>query len=352
MGKETLYRFELSFAGEAQGVGFLQGLDDTPIPFTVRDELFSAFDSLPAKDISSPDDSPVVFWFTEKGLQQYANVINAIIQELAEYDWQIVAMPITVETERSNGLSLADALYKDDLQVAFSRSDILEYGGFDYKEITGIDITKDNPLVFNGEEFEVVGREHSRSGCVYTVYYDRGFFVDVAASDDGYAWVEQRYDGSSDYGYFKTGDNVPSVEFDKKYLVDYIKNYHLQEIPRSLPKPPCRFNVGDKVSIPYISDCDKRNGLVGEVTWIHPYKYYPEGDSNFVWKYQMEIKYPDGGSIFVDPNRSPCGVVPEVELVIERSLQPGLDEVIKDASIRGKDTEAVASAKVTERERR
>lgn len=150
MGKETLYRFELSFAGEEQGVGILQGLADTPIPFVTRDELFSAFDSLPVpKNISTPDDSQIVFWFTEKGLQQYANAINTIIQDLEEYDWQVVAMPLAVDADMPNTLSLQDALYKDEFQVAFSRSDILEFINFDFKEISRIDINFDNHLVFN-----------------------------------------------------------------------------------------------------------------------------------------------------------------------------------------------------------
>lgn len=157
MSLKTLYRFELAFAGEEQGVGILQGLDDTPIPFVTRDEFFSVFDSLPVpQNISTPDDSQVVFWFTEKGLQQYANVINAIIQELEEYDWQVVAMPLVIDSDRPRTLSTQDALYKDEFQVAFSRSDILEVACFDFKKIVRVDINLDSPLVFNNvmkEEF-------------------------------------------------------------------------------------------------------------------------------------------------------------------------------------------------------
>jgi len=159
MGKETLYRFELSFAGEEQGVGILQGLGDTPIPFAVRDDFFRVFDSLPVpKNISTPDDSQIVFWFTEKGLQQYADVINGIIQELEEVDWQVVAMPLVIDSDASNGLSLKNALYKDEFQVAFSRSDILEFTSFNFKEIACIDINLEDPLVcsYRADEAEYI----------------------------------------------------------------------------------------------------------------------------------------------------------------------------------------------------
>lgn len=80
--------------------------------------------------------------------------------------------------------------------------------------------------------------------------------------------------------------------------------------------PKCKFALGDKVKIPYISDCNKLNGKVGEVTWIHPYKFYPGGDvDNWIWKHQMQITYPDGDSIMADPDTKPSGIVSEVVLV-------------------------------------
>ena len=99
--------------------------------------------------------------------------------------------------------------------------------------------------------------------------------------------------------------------------------------------PACRFNLGDKVKIPYICDCYKYNGEVGEVTWIHPYKFFPDGDSScHVWKYQMEITYPDGHSLMVDPHRKPSGVVSEVILVEPKPTRLSLDAVIQSATSR------------------
>ena len=99
--------------------------------------------------------------------------------------------------------------------------------------------------------------------------------------------------------------------------------------------PPCKFNIGDKVRIPYISDCDKHNGEVGEVTWIHPYKFYPGADiNNHVWKHQMQITYPDGQTIMAAPDRKSSGIVSEVILVEAKSARLSLDSQIRSASTR------------------
>lgn len=99
--------------------------------------------------------------------------------------------------------------------------------------------------------------------------------------------------------------------------------------------PECRFELGDKVKIPYISDKDSRNDIIGEVTWIHPYKYYPEGDkNNYVWKHQMEITYPGGQSIMADPERKNSGIASAVVLVEAKAPQQPLDNIIRSATSR------------------
>lgn len=117
--------------------------------------------------------------------------------------------------------------------------------------------------------------------------------------------------------------------------------------------PACRFERGDKVKIPYICDGDSRNHAVGEVTWIHPYKYYPDGDRKYhVWKYQMEITYPDGQSVMVDPDRKASGAVSEVVLVERKAPRPPLESVIQSAAAwaaRGRATTA-EEAKIPEPE--
>ena len=69
-----LFRFELAFSGEPQGVGFLQGLDDVGLLGFIRDDLYSLFDTLPIYEL----DEPVSFWFTEDGLRQYEDAINRL----------------------------------------------------------------------------------------------------------------------------------------------------------------------------------------------------------------------------------------------------------------------------------
>ncbi len=99
--------------------------------------------------------------------------------------------------------------------------------------------------------------------------------------------------------------------------------------------PACKFKIGDKVKIPYISDCDKHNGEVGEVTWIHPYKFYPSADiNNHIWKYQMQITFSDGERIMTDPDRRSSGIVSEVILVEPKSRRLSLDDQIQSASTR------------------
>ncbi len=114
--------------------------------------------------------------------------------------------------------------------------------------------------------------------------------------------------------------------------------------------PPCRFNLGDKVKIPYIYDGDKHNGAVGEVVSIYPYKVYPGGDeNNFVWAYQMEIVYPDGQSILADPDRKLSGVDSEMVLVEANTRSP-LDSVIQSAYTRAAGSQPDSSVKGKESE--
>lgn len=55
------------------------------------------------------------------------------------------------------------------------------------------------------------------------------------------------------------------------------------------------FKVGDKVKIPYISDCNLHNNKIGTITWLHNYNFYPNGDYSVVEKKtQRTITYDDG----------------------------------------------------------
>ena len=102
-----LFRFELAFSGEPQGVGFLQGLDDVGLLGFIRDDLYSLFDTLPIYEL----DEPVSFWLTEDGLRQYEDAINRIADEVSENGWQLIGASIDD--------SMENVIYKDMFQAAF-----------------------------------------------------------------------------------------------------------------------------------------------------------------------------------------------------------------------------------------
>ena len=76
-----------------------------------------------------------------------------------------------------------------------------------------------------------------------------------------------------------------------------------------------KVRVGDKVKIPYISDCNPHNNKVGIITWLHDYNYYPNGDCSVIEKRtQGTITYDDGTTEGVgDFYREGSGVVSKSE---------------------------------------
>lgn len=106
-----LFRFELAFDREPQGVGFLQGLADVGLWDIVTANLYSLFDTLPVCVLDEVE--PVSFWFTEAGLELYGDAINQVIDEISEENWQLLGA--------SMNDNLENAVYKDAFQVAFSR---------------------------------------------------------------------------------------------------------------------------------------------------------------------------------------------------------------------------------------
>lgn len=106
---ERLFRFELAFDGEPQNVGFLEGLADIGLPKNQQDAFYAAFSSLPAPDLYGEE--TVSFWFTQKGMEKYKQIINEIIQAISPYGWEIIGSSMEANIE--------DCVYQDDLQVAF-----------------------------------------------------------------------------------------------------------------------------------------------------------------------------------------------------------------------------------------
>lgn len=77
--------------------------------------------------------------------------------------------------------------------------------------------------------------------------------------------------------------------------------------------------VGNKVKIYYISDCNPHNDKIGTVIEEGWYKYYPNGTPNeFLLKQRCTIQYPDGSKIFVqNTERKGSGVVSPLIIVEE-----------------------------------
>ena len=133
----TLYRFMLAFDGEPQDVGILQGLGETDIPYANKLDLLSKFESLPAPTLETPDGGYVECWFTEKGVQEYADAINEIIDELYPNNWQVLAHTMKDD--------LSQVIYQDEYQVAYS-SLYLETDKTLFREIEHLSLGKDGSI--------------------------------------------------------------------------------------------------------------------------------------------------------------------------------------------------------------
>lgn len=106
------YRFELGFNEEPQGVGFLQGIDEIGLPIEQERGLLALFRDLPCPRIKEKCE----FWFTEYGLLQYADALNAVDHSIRDYGWYLVGK-IMEEND------LTTTLYYDLWQAAWSPKD-------------------------------------------------------------------------------------------------------------------------------------------------------------------------------------------------------------------------------------
>lgn len=94
-----LFRYELHFFGEAQGIGFIQGLEDIGIPENLINLLIARFDEeLPIPDFSSFDyekgkEYPASY-FSEQGFAAFRETIQTIISSIEELDngWEVVLL--------------------------------------------------------------------------------------------------------------------------------------------------------------------------------------------------------------------------------------------------------------------
>lgn len=58
--------------------------------------------------------------------------------------------------------------------------------------------------------------------------------------------------------------------------------------------------TGEKINVGYICDCHKHNNDEGIITWVHPFKYYPNGNINHhIIKTQLEVTFSDNTKLML-----------------------------------------------------
>lgn len=102
-----LFRFELAFDSEPQGIGVLRGLDDIGLPEGVSVNIEEDFNELPCPRLSEA----VSFWFTEFGVQTFLATLDYLVEQSRKLNWQVLYAEIPK-------VCASKALYADEFQVA------------------------------------------------------------------------------------------------------------------------------------------------------------------------------------------------------------------------------------------
>lgn len=116
MKSTILTRFELFCNGEAQRLGFLQGLDETGISEDLHSELVYKFNkelNLPPQHIFKQkvdSDKYIASYFTQEGLSKFKKEINNVVKAINEEDIFSVGK---IVTNKDDNL----VLYEDKYQV-------------------------------------------------------------------------------------------------------------------------------------------------------------------------------------------------------------------------------------------
>jgi len=76
------------------------------------------------------------------------------------------------------------------------------------------------------------------------------------------------------------------------------------------------FQVGDKVKQEYIYDNCPHNNMVAIIKSIRPYNFYPNGDYTVIeQRYQYELLYANGDTVYADCDMNGCGILSRFEKV-------------------------------------
>lgn len=105
--EQPLFRFELFYNGVYQAVGLLQTLDELCEPAVYRRLMKPFKDGLP---VPVGLDQPCSFWFTEKGLQKFADAIDEINRCVSQHGWEVRCSVLWVHE--------MNYLYQDKYQIA------------------------------------------------------------------------------------------------------------------------------------------------------------------------------------------------------------------------------------------
>lgn len=104
---QPLFRFELFYGGVYQAVGLLQNLDEICEPVVYR-RLMKPFKD----DLLVPIglDQPCSFWFTEQGLERFADAVDEIHRYVSQSGWDVRCSVLWVHE--------MNYLYQDKYQIA------------------------------------------------------------------------------------------------------------------------------------------------------------------------------------------------------------------------------------------
>lgn len=119
-----VYRFELAFDGQPQGIGVMRGLDDIGLPEGISLNIEADFNELPCPYISEA----VSFWFTERGLRTFQYTLDYLAEHSQRLNWQVLCARIPRP-------DMSQVVYADEFQVAL-RADCMDALRPKYKEFT------------------------------------------------------------------------------------------------------------------------------------------------------------------------------------------------------------------------
>lgn len=165
--KEKLYRFELSYDGEPQGIGLLAGIGELGFSEEFEEWLLHDFDQyLPI----SPLTQSATFWFREDGLRRFQQALDMLIQEVREKGWDVDL--------RVKEMEMDAVIYQDIYQVALNEKVTSAPQG-EVRDFSNVKELLDD-IMYSSEEkniLDIIDRALSLGG--YVVYPPEGNCITI-----------------------------------------------------------------------------------------------------------------------------------------------------------------------------